>query len=180
MTAAFSPSPDVSSAVRQLGQREEDLTRHQRVYSIASTVASITLLLVAVAAVAHAAHGSGSMQKHRIVYQLSDPGVDKAKFVLGNIRNHINGVGWDRIEAIELVVFGPALRTFVTADLDPSVKLALEQLQTQGLTLGVCGNTMRNLNLTLEQLPEGARLLPQGGVVRLMELQEQGYINIRP
>jgi intracellular sulfur oxidation DsrE/DsrF family protein len=32
----------------------------------------------------------------------------------------------------------------------------------------------------LEQLPEGAKHLPQGGVVRVMELQEQGYSYIRP
>ena len=31
-----------------------------------------------------------------------------------------------------------------------------------------------------EQLPEGTRRLPQGGVVRVMELQEAGYSYIKP
>ena len=39
---------------------------------------------------------------------------------------------------------------------------------------------MKNFNLTLEQLPRGARYLPQGGVVRITELVEQGYVYIRP
>ena len=78
------------------------------------------------------------------------------------------------------MVHGPALRHFVTAGMDPNVKVALERLQTQGLVFGACGNTMRGLNITLEQLPAGARHLPQGGVVRLMELQEQGFAYIRP
>jgi intracellular sulfur oxidation DsrE/DsrF family protein len=64
--------------------------------------------------------------------------------------------------------------------MDPAVKQALERLQTHGVTFEACGNTMKNFDLTLEQLPEGAKHLPQGAVVRLMELQEQGYINIRP
>ena len=43
-----------------------------------------------------------------------------------------------------------------------------------------CGNTMKGMNVTLEQLPEGTKPLPQGGVVRVMELQEAGYSYIRP
>jgi intracellular sulfur oxidation DsrE/DsrF family protein len=39
---------------------------------------------------------------------------------------------------------------------------------------------MNAFSVTLEPLPEGARPLPQGGVVRVMELQEQGYSYIRP
>ena len=147
--------------------------------AVRAAIAAIAVMLIASAA-AHATHGAGSPAKHRIAYQLSDPGVDRAKFVLGNIRNHIAGVGADRIEAIELIVFGPALKTFVIADLDPGVRLTLEQLQTQGLSFGVCGNTMKNLNIALAELPEGSRPLPQGGVVRLMEVQEQGYAVIRP
>jgi uncharacterized protein len=130
--------------------------------------------------VADASHLEEQAKKHRIVYQLNDPGADKARFVLGNILNHINGLGWEHIEAVELVVFGPALKTFVTKDMDASLRQVLERLQTQGVVFGACGNTMKNLGLTLEQLPEGAKPLPRGGVVRLMELQEQGYINIRP
>jgi len=33
---------------------------------------------------------------------------------------------------------------------------------------------------TLEQLPQGAKYLPQGGVVRVMELEELGYAYIKP
>ena len=41
------------------------------------------------------------------------------------------------------------------------------------MALGACGNTMKAFALTLEQLP-------QGGVVRIMELVEQGYVYLRP
>ena len=123
----------------------------------------------------------GDGKKHRIVYQLDDPGVDKTLFVLNNIQNHVKGVGgWKNIEAFELVVFGPALKNFVTKDMDPRVGQSLSALQTEGLVFGACGNTMKGFNLTLDQLAGGAKPLPQGGVVRVMELQEQGFAYIRP
>ena len=64
--------------------------------------------------------------------------------------------------------------------MDRELKAMLDRLQSEGLALAACGNTMRTFNLTLEQLPRGARHLPQGGVVRIMELVEQGYVYLRP
>ena len=48
------------------------------------------------------------------------------------------------------------------------------------MAFGACGNTMKAFSLTLEQLPPGAHHLPQGGVVRIMELVEEGYLYLRP
>ena len=127
-----------------------------------------------------ASHIKEHPKKHRIVYQLDDAGVDKAKFVLGNIRNHISGVGGQNIDTLELVVFGPGLKSFVVKTMDPDVKRLLETLQLQGMVFGACGNTMKNFSITLGELPEGSTPLPQGGVVRIMELQEAGYVYIRP
>jgi len=141
-------------------------------------------LVVAVAlgaGVAGAGHVKETPRKHKVVYHLTEAGADKAKFVLGNIQNHIAGVGGvEHVEALELVVHGSALRTFVVATMDAGVKEALDRLQGQGVRFGACGNTMKAFNLTLGDLPRGAIPLPQGGVVRVMELQEQGYTYIRP
>ena len=60
------------------------------------------------------------------------------------------------------------------------MKQMVAELQGQGLVLGACGNTMKGLNVSLEQLPAGTKALPQGGVVRVMELQERGYSYLRP
>ena len=144
----------------------------------AGVVAGVFLLG---AGVAEASHLKESPKKHKIVYQLNEPGVEKTKFVLGNIQNHIAGVGgWGNIESLELVVYGPALRNFVTKEMDPAIKGALETLQAQGMGFGACGNTMKVFNISLDQLPDGTKHLPQGGVVRVMELQEKGYAYIKP
>jgi uncharacterized protein len=148
-------------------------------HSLASLTV-VTLLALAPAA-AHAAHLKEQPRRHRVVYHLSEAGVDKARFVLGNIHNMISGVGGaGNVEAIELVVHGPALKTFVTAGMDPQLKALLTELQGQGVVFGACGNTMKGFSLTLDQLPRGAHPLPQGGVVRIMELVEQGYVYLRP
>jgi uncharacterized protein len=141
---------------------------------------ALGVLTLAVAG-AHAAHRPETPKKHKIVYHLSEPGVEKAKFVLRNIQNHVDGVrGWQHIEALELVVHGPALKTFVAKTIDPDVKRATDALRDHGLEFGACGNTMKAFDISLEELPMGAKHLPQGGVVRLMELQELGYAYIRP
>jgi intracellular sulfur oxidation DsrE/DsrF family protein len=129
-----------------------------------------------------AAHLKENARKHRIVYQLTDASLDYAKWVVANnIRNHVAGVGgWQNVDAVELVVFGPALKLFVKDSIDPALKRALDALQGQGMTFGACGNTMKNFSITAEQLPDKSLILPQGGVVRIMELQEAGYIYIRP
>lgn len=143
-------------------------------------VATVGLVLLA-AAVVQASHLKDQPKKHKVVYHLSETGADKARFVLGNIQNNIEGVGgWQNIESIELVVHGPALKSFVTKTMDPDVKKALERLQGQGLAFGACGNTMKAFHITLDELPAGAHHLTQGGVVRIMELEEQGYAYIRP
>jgi hypothetical protein len=137
--------------------------------------------LVLGTAVTEASHLADNPKKHKIVYHLNEAGAEKAKAVLGNIRNHVKGVkGWENIEALELVVHGAALKSFLRADMDPEVKRALETLQIQGMQFGACGNTIKGLKITLGDLAEGAKELPQGGVVRVMELQERGYAYVRP
>lgn len=107
------------------------------------------------------------------------PGVDRARAVLVNIENHVNVVGWKNIEAIELVVHGPALRTFIAKDIDPEVRGKLDTLLAGGLRFDACQNTMARQKIELKDLIEGATPVPSG-VVRVMELQEAGYAYIKP
>jgi uncharacterized protein len=153
----------------------------RKYFNLLLTVSAAVALLASTSLTVEASHLKESPRKHRILYQLDDAGADKAKFVLGNMRNHITGVGgWENIEAMELVVFGPGLKSFVTKTMDPDLRRMLEGMQGQGLVFGACGNTMKNFSITLDELPGGAKPLPQGGVVRIMELQDRGYVYIRP
>ena len=149
--------------------------------SVVAVAAVVVGLAMLAGAGAEAAHLKENPKKHKIVYHLNEAGVEKAKAVLGNIRNHVKGVGgWENIEALELVVHGAALKTFLRKDMEPQIKRVLETLQTEGMGFGACGNTIKGLKITLADVAEGAKELPQGGVVRVMELQDLGYAYLKP
>jgi len=114
----------------------------------------------------------------KVVYHLSD--LDKVDFVMGNIRNHYNGMGGPDKVTIALVVHGPALKAFRAAGATADVTQRVDQLEKSGLALHACGNTMRAQNVTLKDLLPGFVVAEKGGVVRLAELQSQGYIYLRP
>jgi uncharacterized protein len=114
----------------------------------------------------------------KVVYHLSD--LDKADFVLGNIRNHYNGMGGPDKVTIALVIHGPALKAFHTASATPDLKQRVGDEQKSGLTLHACINTMRAQEVTLNDLLPGFVIADKGGVVRLAELQSQGYVYLRP
>jgi intracellular sulfur oxidation DsrE/DsrF family protein len=116
--------------------------------------------------------------KSKVVYHLAD--LDKVAFVLGNIRNHYKGMGGPDKVTIALVVHGPALKAFQKTAASPDLAHHVGGFAKDGLQLNACGNTMRALRITLEDLLPGFIKADQGGVVRLAELQSQGYVYLRP
>jgi uncharacterized protein len=118
------------------------------------------------------------VQMPKVVYHLSD--LEKVDFVLGNIHNHYAGVGGPGDVRIALVVHGPALKAFHASAATPDVTKRVGELRDDGLELNACINTMRAQNVTLKDLLPGFIVAERGGVVRLAELQSQGYAYLRP
>ncbi len=114
----------------------------------------------------------------KVVYHLSD--LDKVDFVLGNINNHYKGMGGPDKVAIALVVHGPALKAFHSASASPDLSKRTAEEKKNGLQLHACINTMRAQNVTLEDLLPGFVVADKGGVVRLAQLQADGYVYLRP
>ena len=127
---------------------------------------------------ADAATESPAQDKLKVVYHLSD--LDKVSFVLGNIQNHLDGVGGPDHVTIALVVHGPALQAFHVADANPDVSRHVGQFSKSGIELAACGNTMKAENVSLKELLPGFVEAAKGGVVRIAELQSQGYLYLRP
>ena len=127
---------------------------------------------------ASAAGEATSSKKLKVVYHLND--LDKVSFALGNIQNHFDGVGGPDNVTIALVVHGQALRAFHLASANPDVSKRVGQFSRAGLELAACGNTMTSQNVALKDLLPGFVAAERGGVVRIAELQSQGYLYIRP
>jgi intracellular sulfur oxidation DsrE/DsrF family protein len=127
---------------------------------------------------ANAATDAAAPGKLKVVYHLSD--LDKVNFVLGNIQNHFDGVGGPDHVTIALVVHGQALRAFHAASANPDLTRRVGQFSKAGLQLAACGNTMKSQKVELRDLLPGFINAAKGGVVRIAELQSQGYLYLRP
>jgi intracellular sulfur oxidation DsrE/DsrF family protein len=121
---------------------------------------------------------AATVDSAKVVYHLAD--LDKVDFVMGNIANHYRGMGGPENVTIALVVHGPALKAFHTADATPDMTQRIDQLEKSGLQVSACINTMRAQNIALKDLLPGFSVAEKGGVVRLAELQSQGYAYLRP
>jgi uncharacterized protein len=124
---------------------------------IASAVAGVGAWLAA-----RSARAAPVVPDHaKVVYHLND--LDKVNFVLGNIRNHYEGMG------------GPD-----AASADHDVTKRVADFAKEGLALAACAFAMKAQNVTLKDLLPGFVEAEHGGVVRLAELQAQGYAYLRP
>ncbi|MFY9838919.1 MAG: DsrE family protein, partial [Xanthobacteraceae bacterium] len=74
----------------------------------------------------------------------------------------------------------PGVKTFRSTDAAGDVSKRTDELSKSGLQMHACVNTMRGLNLTLKDLLPGFVVADKGGVVRIAELQSQGFIYLRP
>jgi intracellular sulfur oxidation DsrE/DsrF family protein len=127
---------------------------------------------------AKAATEAGPPGKLKVVYHLAD--IDKVHFVLGNMQNHVDGVGGPDNVTLALVVHGPALRAFHAESANWDIAHRVGQFSKVGIELDACNNTMISQNITLKDLLPGFISAEKGGVVRLAELQSQGYLYLRP
>jgi uncharacterized protein len=122
------------------------------------------------------ARGADDADIAKVAYHLSD--AERASFVLGNIRNHYEGTAGNAM--IALVVHGPALAAFKARSASAVVSADFAGLQKRGLAAHACANTMRGMDLSLADLLPGFVVAENGGVVKLVELQRQGYAYLRP
>lgn len=144
---------------------------------LAATFAGIGAI-IAGAGATRAKPVQGNPDKAKVVYHLSD--LDKVHFVLGNIRNHFDGMGGPDNVTISLVVHGPALKAFQAKVANPDITHRVGEFAKTGLELNACGNTMKAQKITLKDLLPGFIEADRGGVVRIAELQSMGYVYLRP
>jgi len=143
-----------------------------------AALASVGAALALGATPARAAAVTSAPDKRKVAYHLAD--LDKVAFVLGNIQNHLDGMGGPDKVSITLVIHGPALRSFHAATANPDVKQRVAKYAGAGVQFAACGNTMKSQEVTLKDLLPGFVATEEGGVVRLAELQSQGYVYLRP
>jgi len=147
------------------------------------------LLVMSVAAVALSAlplnpnwaEAAEGKEKVKVIYHVDGKDPEVAKYALALINKHIEAEGGpDKIE-IELIVHGPALELFENDKIDPEMKKRFETVVGKGVHAEMCQVSMKLYNKTLDNLVKGfvATLHPVA-VKRIADLQQQGYLYIKP
>jgi intracellular sulfur oxidation DsrE/DsrF family protein len=153
---------------------------------------AFTVALLAVAPLAASEHKPSIAQtssqtdtkpQHRLVLQVNSNDPALMNLALNNASNVIEYYkSRDEAVSIEIIAFGPGLH-MLRADTSP----VRDRIETIGLgmpqvSFAACGNTRENMSKAEKKeiplLPE-AQVVPSG-VVRAMELQEQGWTYIKP
>ncbi len=125
---------------------------------------------------------SGPAAKHKVGIQVNQNDKALMDLALNNAKNiieHYKAKG--ETVAIEIVTYGPGLH-MLRADTSPVKQRIAEMSMAPEISFAACGNT--RANMTKQEgnevlLVSEARLVPSG-VVRLIQLQKQGYAYIRP
>jgi hypothetical protein len=115
---------------------------------------------------------------HKIVIQVSTDEPRTQQIALNNAVNLQKALGQDNV-VIEIVAYGPGLGMLTSTS--PQGE-RISSLAMQDIQFSACGNTMKGVEKKTGKMPvllDGVKVV-EAGVLRIMELQEQGYAYVRP
>ncbi|WP_353474994.1 DsrE family protein [Salipiger sp. H15] len=139
-----------------------------------------TALAAMLAALPLAAMAEGKTHHVAIHVDQDDPQVlNMALNNAQNVASHYAGQGDEVV--IELVAYGPGLQMLVAGKSPVKDRISTMSMELP-ITFSACGNTIAGLEKKTGEkvvLLDEAQVVPSG-VVRLIELQEEGYAYVRP
>jgi intracellular sulfur oxidation DsrE/DsrF family protein len=97
-----------------------------------------------------------------------------------NVANYYESQGDEVV--IEMVAYGPGLNMFIPGKSPVEDRISTMSLELGNLSFSACGNTLAAMQKKAGHditLMSEATVTPSG-VVRLIELQEQGYAYVKP
>ena len=123
-------------------------------------------------------HASAFAADNKVVIQVSTDDARTQTIAMNNAVNLQKALGIDNVD-VEIVAYGPGL-SMLTKKSKQAQRVS--SLALQNVTFSACANTMKKIEKKKGKKPalaEGVTVVP-GGVIRIMELQQQGYAYIRP
>jgi intracellular sulfur oxidation DsrE/DsrF family protein len=143
----------------------------------------LVICTLAVPALIAAGVSAQDVRSHRLVIQVSSDVPETMTVALGNAMNakrYYDAKGESL--TVEIVTYGPGI-TMLRSDTSPvKERISEAKASIPNLTLSMCANSKagaeRREGKTIVPI-EGVQVVP-AGIVRVMELQEQGYSYARP
>jgi intracellular sulfur oxidation DsrE/DsrF family protein len=139
--------------------------------------------LVAIAALCAATSAFAEGQTHYVAVHVEQNDPQVMNMALNNVQNvsaYYDSIGDEVV--VEGVAYGPGLNMYVPGKSPVADRVSTMSLEMDNLTFAACGNTLRKMSQKAGKdvaLMSEAHVVPSG-VVRLIELQENGYAYVRP
>ena len=142
----------------------------------------LTLTLLAMVTIL----GSGcatmfGQDKQKVVYHINYNDEKQLNAALGNVKNHISAIGKDKID-VKVVMHGNGVDLLKTANTDLDMQQKVIGLKKDGVAFQVCNNTLVNkkINYKNDLFDVSAKDIVPSGVAEVANLQQQGYVYIKP
>ncbi len=122
---------------------------------------------------------AGGEGKQKVVYHIND--IEKANGALRNVKNHLNAAGDDKVDIV-VVTHSAGGMTLVEGSTDSrgnSFGSDIQALANRGVRFQICNNTIEGKNIDRNKIDLNAEVVPSG-VAQLANLQQQGYVYIKP
>jgi hypothetical protein len=119
--------------------------------------------------------GAPVVDKHRVVFHVTDADPAKWNIVLNNAGNVQDELGKDKV-IIEIVTHGPGINMLKG---ESKVTSRLAQAMDRNIGLYACENTMRAAKVTKADMYGGISYAPSG-VAHIIRRQEEGWTYLRP
>ena len=146
-------------------------------------ILAVALALTGLVVTAVAQPAMAGEKMHYLAIHVDENDPVKMNIALNNAKN-VTKYYRDKGEdvKIEIVAHGPGLHMFREDTSPVKTRIAAMSLEQDNLVFSACGNTMRGMKKKegkdIPLISEATRVT--SGVVRLMELQEEGWTYVRP
>ncbi|KRQ12958.1 hypothetical protein [Bradyrhizobium manausense] len=128
-------------------------------------------------------HAMANSKQHHLVLQVNTNDPAAMNLTLNNAMNvtqYYKDTG-DKVK-IEVIAFGPGLHMFREDTSPVKARIETMALSTPEVSFKACGNTQENMrkaeNKDIPIIPQAE--VVKSGVVRVMELEEQGWTYVKP
>lgn len=141
---------------------------------------SALMIFVGISA-ANAGSSRGPDGRLKVLYHIDSSDIKTVMYAMALIKKHIEAEGgMDKID-IKVVIHGPALLLFDKETVDLGLKEKLKLIIDKGVQPEMCQVSMKLFNKPLDALTPGFKPTAHPvAVKRIADLQEEGYIYIKP
>jgi intracellular sulfur oxidation DsrE/DsrF family protein len=146
--------------------------------SIVRLAALFSVLAAVAAPQAVLAQEEKPFAEHKFVLQISDMDPSKQTLVLNVANNILKAYGTDQVD-VEIVAFSAGLRLLFEGNANEG---RINDLVQNGVRFFACQNTINNMSNTLGRPVKinSHASSGKGGIVRIKELVDQGYMLAKP